>query len=452
MRRFVRSPARSTLRMCCIFGLSGIALLGTQPYAKAAFETWLYPAPPLPYSCDTVTFERSDRRDEVVSAVRSLMEKHLSDSGACTPTAPSALNIVVSKLDTTATVAPDGSGQAKADILYRVTDSNGRVLLNDRIHTTASVTIEESLRLQQSSKRAARYRAFTANLSKMLIYVGMAVNAPGSTPTSYRLPKVVLKHPLETKHRTSGLAERFAETAALLQAPEFPMTGYYSINSLSLKQARGALRDQSDIRMRLGYTLYSDAGVPIASATANAKAEIEKQPALTRGLSPLDAATAKAIQTAVRETAPDLLAHYRVFTQQTQLSQGIHIPYTMKGLKSVGASVDQGLLAHLRNWTQADTPFAKTWDGGTPLTIRVDSIQTKLTPASHGGRVSIVGTYSILSDDGSPLLITRQTGTAEFDKHPTRQQTQDAVSHARQIALMKSWAGLLQQLQNTPNL
>ncbi|MGE4527280.1 MAG: hypothetical protein AB7D00_02835, partial [Rhodospirillaceae bacterium] len=131
-------PVRRSVSALCL------ALAFLPHAAEAAFETWRFPGPPVPFRLADVTFFRADRREAVNAAIRDMALRQLRDSGVFRDKAAAGVTVELREVESTSTVDPDGVGVVHAAILDRVTDPAGRVLFNDRLATAARVTGRDS--------------------------------------------------------------------------------------------------------------------------------------------------------------------------------------------------------------------------------------------------------------------------------------------------------------------
>lgn len=430
---------------CLIVGLASPAT------AHAAFETWHFPGPALPFRLNDVAFSREDRRDAVVEAVRDMARRQLLASGLFHAGAASGVTVELRGIDSSAVVDADGTGIGRAAILYRVGDSQGRVLFNDRIESEARVTVRESLPMQQSTLRAARYRAFTNNLDLFARRFWRTVAVRADDAIAPRIGQVVLDRDLETPERTADFAARLLADLDIL-AP-IPVKGG-DAPSLTLRVTAASFRETSPpgaetvaAETKLTLAAETASGARIWSGEATGKAAIDRKQALLSGLSPVDAALAAAGQSGLKRIAPDLAMALEEYGRLETMAER-RLPFRLDGIDALPNAGDGAAIARLRLWNATGQPLAVVWaDDGTPLRIRIDSLSTHLRKTGNKeGIAEISATYSVFDGDGRPLLTSRQNASARFSAAGSGGIEPGA--RASRVALGDSWNGLLGQIQS----
>jgi len=431
--------------------LFAFALAALPVSAEAAFDTWRFPGAPLPFKLDGVDFERADRRDAVVEAIRAMAASQLKESGLFRADATETVRVDLRDVETTATVARDGTGLGRAAILYRVTDAGGTVLFNDRIVAETQVTVPDSVELRQSTARAARYRAFTRNLELFTLRFARTVAPAPDAPL--RLAGVSLAHPLETPERTADFAALVKDTLdaqipTAADAPAFAL----AVEGLSLAAAAPPLPEQSAAEVRLDLALAAPTGAVVWRGHASARAATSRDRALRSGLSPTDTAIAEATQGVLRSLAPEIAAAAFETGAFLALAEGRRLPYALVRLDAAPGFADHGLLPRLRRWNLEGQPLAAIWTAdGPPLAVRVADAAVKLIKTGKGEGVAEVRVaWEALRADGSVALARDETTRTPFSAADARLHGLDAGDWAVRVGLRDNWIGLIDALAALP--
>lgn len=428
--------------------LAFAAVLGFAAPAEAAFDTWRFPGPPLPLKLDDVRFARADRRDAVVEAVRAMAAAHLRDGGLFRADAAEGLVVELRDVESAAAAAPDGTGTGRAAILYRVADSNGRVVFNDRIVASARVTVADAVELRQSTVRAARYRAFARNLETFSLRLHRSL-AP-APEAALRLDAVRLARPLETAERTADFADR-VRAALDVQLPTDAAAPPFDIavESLSLAALPVPSADRAAAEVRLGVALALPGGAPVWRGNAEARAEAERDRALEVGLAPLDTAIADATQAALRTLAPEIVAAARETSAMAEAAGDRRLPFRLDRLE---AAATGDLLSRLRRWNQEGQPLAAVWSAeGAPLAVRIESAEVRLAKTGPGAGVAEVAVAWTATDAaGHTVLATRTAAKTPFSAADARLHGRDPGDWAVRVGLRDAWIGLIDALAALP--
>lgn len=427
------------------------AALAATP-ADAAFDTWTFAGPPLPFKLDGVTYARPDRRDAVVDAIRALAAEQLQQSGVFRAAAPHGVTVELRDVRSTATVDSAGAGIGRTDILYRVTDDQGEVLFNDRISTSARVGAVESVGLQQSSERAARYRAFARNLETFAIRLWQ-----GKTPAGNgaRIDAIALAHPLETPERTADFTNRLRIAAdVLLPQSRDPAAEslVLRVEALDFRSLATAAPDSSAAEVTLGLALVRPDGTAIWRDRASATAEVGRGRALAAGLLPLDTALADATQLALRKAAPGIVAAMAETADLDAAAGDRRLPYRLADIVAGPKLADRDVLQRLRGWNQGSQPLARVWTAGAPpITIRLDAAAAQVRkPAGAAGVAEIAATYTVLDAGGRVLLTESHTTRAPFAVEDDGAPGVGAGDRALRVGLRENWAALLDAIAALP--
>ncbi len=423
------------------------AVLLTPMPASAAFETWRFAGAPLPFRLEDVRFSRDDRRDAVVQSVRDMAKRQLLDSGLFHAKAGSGVTVELLSVETAAAADPDGNGIGRAAVLYRVGDARGRILFNDRIETRAHVGVRESLPMQQSTVRAARYRAFTRNLDAFARRFWLAAAAHGGNGGG--IGRVVLSQPLETPERTADFAARVqADLEVLTAGHGTPDAAPAELRVTALTFRETSAPGAETVRAEADLSLAAVAadGTPLWTGSPRGQGEADRHDALLRGLSPTDAALTAALQTALRPIAADLADAVAEHARLKFLAARRHLPFGLAGIDAGANLRDDAALARLRVWNATGHPFAAAWsDDAPPLRIRVDALSTHVKKTGKkSGIVEISATYSVFDGAGKPLLTTRQDAASGFDA--VAPGGLESSGRAMRVALAETWNGLLDQI------
>ncbi len=418
--------------------------------ANAAFETWLFPGAALPFRLEDVTFSRDDRREAVVETIRDMARRQLQASGLFRNGAAEHVIIDLRDVETAATVTPDGEGIGRASILYRVRNTQGRVLFNDRITTESRVTVRESIPLQQSTQRAARYRAFTLNLDAFGRQFWRIATTFDALPDA-RIDRIVLDRSLETPERTADFAERI-RAALEIQAPMSraataePLE--LRVTAVSFRETTPPMAETVGGEARLSLTAYDANGGIVWQSDVAGTARIDRRTALLSGLSPIDAALATATQSAVQRTAPELGAAVAENKRLRAVAARHHRPFRLEGIDAGATPGDGGALARLRAWNRPGQPLASSWNAtGTPSRLRIDSPSMHLKKTAPGkGIAETSAAYSATDSEGRVLLMTRQKTQAPFSTADARLRGTSPGEWALRVGLRDSWNGLLDEI------
>ncbi|WP_337997072.1 hypothetical protein [Oleispirillum naphthae] len=430
---------RSVLALC-------LALTSLPHAAEAAFETWRFPGPPVPFRLADVTFSRTDRREAVNAAVRDMVLRQLRDSGVFRDKATAGVTVDLREVESASTVDPDGVGIGRAAILYRVTDPAGRVLFNDRIATSARVTVRDSLPLRQSTQRAARYRAFSTNLDAFAHLLWAEVKADHAAADRPLVADVALDSPLETPARTADFAARLKTTLdILLPGPAQAKQPVLSLRvaALSFRETSPAWSEAAQAEVEMSLTLVLPGGAGVWNDTVKGRGEANRHTALLAGISPVDAAIAAAAQAAMARVVPALRAAAAEATALHSTAQNHKLPFRLNAIDGAPSPA----LARLREWNSDGAPLATVWSaGGKPITIRLEALATQIRQTKAGqGSADVAATYLVSEADGRPLLSTRQEAQAPFaaaDTAPGTPPGEDAM----RVALCATWAGMLDSI------
>jgi hypothetical protein len=415
--------------------------------ASAAFETWRFPGAQLPFRLTDVRFSRDDRREAVTEAVRDMAKRQLLDSGLFPARATGGVTVVLLNVESSAVAAPDGTGVGRAAILYRVDDAQGRALFNDRIESEVRVELRESLPMQQSTVRAARYRAFTRNLDDFAHRFWLA-SARGAATTAPAIGRVVLDQPLETPERTDDYAARVRSDLAILAVPSDAAAtgGELRITALSFRETSAPGADAASAEAELTLSATAADGTPVWTGIVRGQGSVDRHQALLSGLMPTDAALAAATQTGLKRIAPELAAALEDHARIKSLASR-RLPFGLAGIDAAPGLADTAEVTRLRVWNSTGHPFAAVWrDDGPPLRIRVEALTARLKKtAPKSGIAEISATYSVIGDDGKILLTTRQETKAPFSAAPPG--AADPGNRAMRVALSESWNGLLERIE-----
>lgn len=431
--------------------LAFAAALGLAPAAEAAFDTWRFPGAALPLRLDGVAFERADRRDAVVEAIRLMTAAQLRESGLFRADAANGLRVDLRDVESVATTQPDGTGIGTASILYRVTDRAGNVVFNDRIATDARVTVPDAVELQQSTVRAARYRAFTRNLEVFSLRLYRTLSPAADAPM--RIAEVRLAHPLETPERTSGYAKRLrAALDAQIPTNEAAPPLDVAVESLSFAALPAPSPEQAAAEVRLGLALALPGGAPVWRGEASARATVPRDRALGSGLSPLDTAIADATQAALRGLAPEIAAAAVETAAMAGAAGNRHLPFRLDRLESAPGLADHDILARLRRWNLAGQPLAAIWDEhGAPLGVRIDAAEVRVAKTGPGAGVAEVTIAWVATDaEGRTLLSLRSSTKTPFSDSDARSRGRDPGDWAVRVGLRDAWLALIDGLAALP--
>lgn len=431
---------RSVLALC-------LALVSLPHAAQAAFETWRFPGPPMPFRLDDVTFSRDDRREAVNASVRDMVLRQLRDSGVFRDKAAAGVTVDLREVESTATVDPEGVGIGHAAILYLVTDPAGRVLFNDRIATTARVTVRESLPLRQSTQRAARYRAFAANIDSFSRQLWAAAAQERRSATDRpMIAEVALDSPLETPERTADFIARLKTTLDMLlpgpaQAKQPALS--LRVTALSFRETSPTWSEATRAEVEMSLALVLPGGTAVWRDTVKGRGEADRHTALLSGISPVDSAIAVAAQTAMARIAPALRAAAAEAAALHTTAESHRLPFRLNAIDGTPSPA----LVRLREWNSAGAPLATVWSAaGKPITIRLESLATQINQTKSGqGSADVSATYIVSEADGRPLLSTRQEAHAAFaaaDAPPGSPPGE----HAARVALCATWAGMLDSI------
>ena len=378
-------------------------------------------------------------------ARRQLLASGLFHGGAA-----SGVTVDLRGVESAAAVDSDGTGIGRAAILYRVADAQGRVLFNDRIESEARVTVRESLPMQQSTLRAARYRAFTRNLDLFArrFWQSVAVRAEDDAAAA-RIGTVVLDRELETPERTADFAARLLADLEILtpakSADAPPLT--LRVVAASFRETSPPGAETVAAETRLTLAAEAPGGVRVWSGEATDKATIDRKQALLSGLSPIDAALAAAGQSGLKRIAPDLAMALEEYGRLHTTAER-RLPFRLDGIDAPPNVGDGAAIARLRLWNATGQPLAVVWaDDGAPLRIRVDALSTRLKKTGQkAGIAEVSATYSVFDGAGRPLPTTRQDASARFAAAVSGGVEPGA--RAARVALGDSWNGLLGQIQS----
>lgn len=430
---------------CLVFS----AVFGFSAAAHAAFDTWRFPGPPLPLRLEKVNFARADRRDAVVEAIRAMADTQLRESGLFRAEAMEALTVELRDVESAASTTPDGIGLGRAAILYRVTDSTGRVVFNDRIVASARVTVADSVELRQSTVRAARYRAFVRNLETFALRLSRALTP--AVEAALRLDGVALARPLETPERTADYADLArAALDALLPtgdaAPPFDLT----IESLSLAAIAAPTPEHVAAEVRLGLALATPGGAPLWRGTAEAKAAVPRDRALAAGLAPLDTAIAEATQAALRNLAPEIAIAAAETASMAAAAGDRRLPFHLAALEAAPEHGD--LLARLRRWNAPGQPLAAIWAaGGAPVSVRADAAEIHLAKTGAGAGVArVTVAWTVTDAEGRTVLATRTETETPFSAADARERGRDPGDWAVRVGLRDAWLRMVDALAALP--
>lgn len=430
-----------------------LALASAAPPAEAAFDTWSFAGPPLPYKLDDVTYARADRRDAVVAAVRGMAAEQLRDSGVFRANAPHGVRVELREVTSTARVDTDGSGIGRAEILYRVVDETGEVLFNDRIVATARVGVAESVGLQQSTERAARYRAFVRNLETFAIRLWQ-----GRTPAvegGARIEAIGLSHDLETPERTADFSNRLRTALDVLvpQARTPTATALVlKVESLDFRSVAAADPDRAAAAVKLGLVLARADDTPVWRETAAATAEAPRRRALAAGLLPIDTALANATQAALARVAPEIAGAMAEAADLDAIATAHRLPYSLADIAAGPTLAAPDVLQRLRRWNQGGAPLTRAWTAGAPpLTVRLDAAAVRLRKTGRDAGVTEVGaTYTVLDADGAEILSRAYTTRSEFSAADAPGRGATNGEWAVRVGLRENWAALLDDIAALP--
>ncbi len=429
-----------------------LAAFGAALPAQAAFDTWTFAGPPLPFKLDGVAYARPDRRDAVVEAVRGLAAEQLGESGVFRAAAPHGVRVELREVTSTAKVEADGAGIGRAEILYRVVDDAGQVLFNDRVSASARVGVLESVGLQQSTERAARYRAFVRNLEIFAIRLWQGRSPAAGTGA--RIDAIALAHGLETPERTADFTNRLRTAVDLLvpQARQPAATPLVlKVDSLDFRALAAPGSDRAAAEVRLGLVLARPDGAPLWRDTVSASAEVERRRALAAGLLPLDTALADATQAALAKAAPGLGAAMAEAASLDAVAAARRLPYSLADIVSGPDLETPDVLQRLRRWNQGDAPLARAWSAGAPpLTIRLDAAAVRLRKTGGAGVTEVSATYTVLDADGSPRLTRSHTTRSEFSAADAPAGGVPGGEWAVRVGLRDNWAALLDDIATLP--
>lgn len=385
----------SDVRRFSPFFIFAAALVLAVP-ARADFECLHRIGDPLPYRLAGVEFVRPDRREAAVAAVRGMAARWLEESGLFDPEAGSALTVELREVDTRAVVRNDGTGLGMAAILYRVEDGGGRVLFNDRIETRALVRIEDALRLEQSSGRAARYRAFARNLA---VFSGRLARAAGRGGAS---PAVTMSRNLETPARTGDFLDRAA--AALGAAG---VAGTVRITALDLRETSAPGAPTAAARVRA--VLEAEAkGVPYWRGEIEGLGQATRETALFWGIDPAEAAIADALVRAARAAAPGM----RNATGDARVlaARAFRLPRALAGIAAepgtAAAATDAAGVLTAMN--RPGMPLARLWTGGEAVRVGLSEVRERVAD----GNVRVSAMFTVTDAEGEPRFSARGEGTA----------------------------------------
>ncbi|MGE4529474.1 MAG: hypothetical protein AB7D00_14000, partial [Rhodospirillaceae bacterium] len=373
--------------------------------------------------------------------------RQLRDSGVFRDKAAAGVTVELREVESTSTVDPDGVGVGHAAILYRVTDPAGRVLFNDRIATAARVTVRDSLPLRQSTQRAARYRAFSANLDsfthQLWVEVGANRHAAADRPV---VAEVALDHPLETPERTADFAARLKAALDMLlpgpaQARQPPLS--LRVTALSFRETSPAWTEAARAEVEMSLELVLPGGAAVWRDTVKGRGEADRHTALLAGISPVDAAIAAAAQTALARAVPALRSAAAEAAALHSTAQSRKLPFRLSAIDGEPSPA----LAHLREWNSDGAPLATVWSAsGKPITIRLETLATQIRQTKKGeGSADVSATYLVSEVDGRPLLSTRQEAQAPFAAADTPPGSPPG-EHALRVALCATWAGMLDSI------
>ncbi|SBW12785.1 exported hypothetical protein [uncultured Alphaproteobacteria bacterium] len=434
-----------------LVSLALAAALGLAPAAEAAFDTWRFPGAPLPLRLSGVDFERADRRDAVVEAIRAMAAAQLRESGLFRADAAKGLTVDLRDVESTASAQTDGVGVGRAAILYRVTDDAGRVVFNDRIVATARVTVADAVELRQSTVRAARYRAFVRNLEVFALRLYRTLSPAPDAPLS--LAEVRLAQPLETPERTADYARRIraaldAQIPTGDAAPPFDL----AVESLTFAALPAPGPEQAAAEVSLGIALARPGGAPVWRGRATARAAAARDRALGSGLSPLDTAIADATQVALRDLAPEIAAAATETAAMAETVGDRRLPFRLDRLEAAPGLDDHGLLARLRRWNLEGQPLASVWNAeGAPLAVRIDAAEVRLRKTAPGEGVAEVTVAWVATDaEGRTVLDLRTATTTPFSAADARLRGRDAGDWAVRVGLRDAWIALLDGLAALP--
>ena len=432
--------------------LAALACCSAAAPAQAAFDTWTFPGPPLPLKLEDVAYARPDRRDAVVEAIRELAAEQLRASGVFRANAPHGVRVELREVKSTARVDTDGAGLGRTDILYRVVDDRGRVLFNDRISTAARVGVAESVGLQQSTERAARYRAFVRNLETFALRLWQGVMP--SDGDGARIDAIALAHPLETQERTADFTNRIRSALDVLvpRGSDSKATGLVlAVEGLDFR-ALAAPADRTAAEVKLALILARADGTPVWQGSAQAKAEISRSHALAAGLLPIDTALADATQAALAKVAPEIGAAMAEAADLDAIAAVRTLPYRLADIVAGPNLAAPDLLQRLRRWNQGNQPLTRVWqEGKPPLTIRLDAARAQLRKTGRDeGVAEIAATYTVLDAKGTALLSETLTTRTAFAADDARLRGVSTGDWAVRVGLRKNWAALLDAIATLP--
>jgi hypothetical protein len=430
-----------------------LALLGAAAPAEAAFDTWTFPGPPLPFRLDDVGYARADRRDAVVEAVRGMALEQLRESGVFRANAAHGVRVELRDVTSTAKVEADGAGTGRAEILYRVTSDAGEVLFNDRIVASVRVGVAESVGLQQSTERAARYRAFVRNLETFALRLWQG-RMP-SAASGARIDAIALAHGLETPERTADFTNRLRTAVDVLLPQARPPAAtplVLKVESLDFRALPPPGPDRVAATVKLGLVLARPDGAPLWRDATSASAEAPRRRALAAGILPVDAALADATQAALARIAPEVAAAMAEAADLDAIAVAHRLPYSLADIVA-GPKLDApDVLQRLRRWNQTDAPLARAWSAGAPpLTVRLDAAAVRLQKTGPGaGIAEVAATYTVLDADHAALLTRSTTTRSAFSAADASARGATGGEWAVRVGLRDNWAALLDALAALP--
>lgn len=429
-----------------------LALLGAAAPADAAFDTWTFPGAPLPFKLDDVGYARADRRDAVIEAVRGMALEQLRESGVFRANAPHGVRVDLRDVTSTANVEADGSGTGRAEILYRVTSDTGAVLFNDRVVASARVGVAESVGLQQSTDRAARYRAFVRNLETFALRFWQTQMPTASAGA--RIDAIALSNGLETPERTADFTNRVRTAVDVLLPQARPPAAtplVLKIESLDFS-ALAPAADRVSATVKLGLVVTRPNGTPIWRDATSATAEAPRRRALAAGVLPIDAALADATQAALAKVAPEIAAAMAEAADLDAIAVAHRLPYSLADIVA-GPKLDApDVLQRLRRWNQADAPLSRAWSAGAPpLTVRLDAAAVRVRKTGQGeGVTEVTATYTVFDAGHAELLTRSYTTRSEFSAADAPARGATGGEWAVRVGLRDNWAALLDALAALP--